>query len=122
MKKIVILFWWMISSIFFTPVFAGEADVVDVKVTHMSGQEYRISVTLEHADTGWDHYANAWQIFDENDNLIGERVLHHPHVNEQPFTRSLTLNIPKDIKVIIIKGQDSVHGLGGKSLRVELPN
>ena len=39
---------------------AGEADVIDVKVSG-NGPEYRFSVTVEHADTGWDHYADGWE-------------------------------------------------------------
>lgn len=100
--------------------FSGEVDVVAVEVKKTSEQQYRISVTLKHADTGWEHYANAWQVFDEQGNMIAERVLHHPHVNEQPFTRSLTVTIPEEIKVIIIKGQDSVHGLSAVEKRITL--
>jgi len=104
-----------------TNVLAGEANVLGVNVDPLGERQFRISVTLSHADTGWDHYANAWQALDENGEVIGERVLQHPHVNEQPFTRSLTLTIPEAVKLITIKGQDLVHGLGGKMMVVEVP-
>ena len=100
---------------------AGEAEVVDVTLDDQGGEKYRISVTLKHADTGWDHYANAWLVFDEDGNLLGERVLHHPHVNEQPFTRSLTVSIPAGVKNIIIKAKDSVHGLNDEGFEVTIP-
>ena len=100
---------------------AGEAEVVDVTLDGQGGEKYRISVTLKHADTGWDHYANAWLVFDEDGNLLGERVLHHPHVNEQPFTRSLTVSIPAGVKNIIIKAKDSVHGLNDEGFEVTIP-
>lgn len=102
-------------------VLAGDANVLAVKVDPLGERQYRIAVTLSHKDTGWDHYANAWLIFDEDGKEIGERVLHHPHVNEQPFTRSLTLTIPEPVRLITIKGQDSVHGTDGKMMVVELP-
>lgn len=61
-----------------------------------------LQVTLSHSDTGWDHYANLWQVFDEAGNLLGERVLLHPHVNEQPFTRSTKIDLPDGAKQITI--------------------
>jgi hypothetical protein len=100
---------------------AGEVDVVDVKVHSNGDHHYQIAVTLKHSDTGWDHYANAWEALDENGTVIGERILHHPHVNEQPFTRSLRLSIPASIKKITVRGKDSVHGYGGKTITLELP-
>lgn len=51
-----------------------------------------IHVTLSHPDTGWDHYADGWEVLDENGQRLGLRVLVHPHVEEQPFTRSLALD------------------------------
>ena len=51
-----------------------------------------VYVTLSHPDTGWDHYADGWEVLDEAGQRIGLRVLAHPHVAEQPFTRSLMLD------------------------------
>ena len=57
------------------------------------------SVTLEHADEGWSHYADQWEVLSLDGNLLGKRVLHHPHENEQPFTRSLSgVAIPPEIE------------------------
>jgi len=124
--KITLLFLFIFYSFYEGASFAGEVDVIDVKLSIIGAknsagdQKYRIDVTLKHGDTGWDHYANAWQVFDEKGDMIGERVLYHPHVEEQPFTRSLVLTISKDVKAIVIKGQDSVHGLGGVEKVVQL--
>ena len=118
------IFFSVISVVFLLSsrsVLAGDANVLAVKVDPLGERQYRVTVTLSHEDTGWDHYANAWLIFDEDGKEIGERVLHHPHVNEQPFTRSLTLTIPEPVRLITIKGQDSVHGTDGKMMVVELP-
>ena len=112
-----VFFSWLLFSI---SALAAEADVVAVKVTQLEGNQYRIDVTVKHADTGWDHYANAWQVLDEKGKVIGERVLYHPHVDEQPFTRSLTLKIPTGVKKITIRAKDSVHEFGGIEKTVTL--
>jgi len=103
-------------------VYAGEADVTDVKVGKSGNGVYDFSVEVSHADTGWDHYADKWDIVDEQDNVIATRTLHHPHVDEQPFTRSLgDVAIPLEIKEITIRAHDSVHGYGGRTMTVQVP-
>lgn len=100
---------------------AGEADVLDVRVSE-SGGAYHFDVTVQHADTGWEHYANAFEIVAPDGTVLGKRVLYHPHVNEQPFTRSLTgVRIPDGIMEVDVRAVDSVHGTGGKVMRVEVP-
>jgi len=101
---------------------AGQADVEDVRVERAADGSYSFHVTVRHADTGWDHYANAWSVLAPDGTLLGERVLYHPHVNEQPFTRSLSgVSIPEGISKVIVRARDSQHGEGGRSLEVELP-
>jgi len=101
---------------------ANEVDVVDVKVHKSSAGSYRFDVTLRHKDTGWDHYANAWEVLSPDGKLLAKRVLYHPHVNEQPFTRSLSgVKIPGNIKEVTIRGHDLVHKFGGRAITVELP-
>ncbi len=68
----------------------------------------QISVTLSHGDTGWDHYADGWQVIGADDTVLGTRVLHHPHVNEQPFTRSLTLDEPPTGPFVWIIAKDNL--------------
>jgi hypothetical protein len=46
---------------------------------------YRFSVTVRHADEGWDHYADRWEVLTSDGTLLATRTLYHPHVNEQPF-------------------------------------
>jgi len=101
--------------------FAGEADVIDVKVTKSGKTTYKFSVTVLHKDAGWKHYANKWDIIDENGAVLGTRILHHPHVDEQPFTRSLSgVEIPQSVKSIKVRAHDSEHEYGGKIVSVEL--
>ena len=104
------------------PALAGEADVVKAEVRRGAGESYHFSVTLRHDDEGWDHYADRWQVVAPDGTLLATRVLAHPHVGEQPFTRSLSgVDIPLSITEVIIRGGDSQHGLGGVELRLELP-
>ncbi|WP_323795738.1 hypothetical protein [Nisaea sp.] len=101
---------------------AGQADIEKVDVERAADGSYSFHVTVRHADTGWDHYANAWSVLAPDGTLLGERVLYHPHVDEQPFTRSLSgVSIPDGISKVIVRARDSQHGEGGRSLEVELP-
>ncbi|MEM6463372.1 MAG: hypothetical protein AAF724_15805 [Pseudomonadota bacterium] len=100
---------------------AGEVEVVGVEAERQSNGTWRFSVTLLHDDEGWDHYADRWDVVGPDGTVYGERVLAHPHVNEQPFTRSLSgVSIPDDVKTVTVRGNDSVHGLGGKEMEVSL--
>jgi hypothetical protein len=101
---------------------AGKADVVNVKVYCPIPQSCTFNVTVQHADTGWKHYANQWDVVAPDGQALGSRVLYHPHVDEQPFTRSLSnVQIPAGIKQVIVKAHDLKHGWGGKEFTVELP-
>ncbi|MDF1778225.1 MAG: hypothetical protein P1V13_19520 [Rhizobiaceae bacterium] len=103
-------------------VFAGEADVVAVEARQGSDGSWRFDVTLRHGDEGWDHYADRWDIVGPDGTVYGKRVLAHPHVSEQPFTRSLSgVVIPDNLVSVVVRGHDLVHGLGGKELQVDLP-
>lgn len=101
---------------------AGEADVVDVAVQKQENGTYRIEVTVSHEDEGWDHYADKWVVADADGNILGERVLLHPHVHEQPFTRALSgIKIPDGLDTVFVMAHDSVHDWGGKVIEVTVP-
>ena len=100
---------------------AGEADVVAVEAARESAGTWRFDVTVAHADEGWDHYSDKWEVLAPDGRVLGTRVLLHPHVGEQPFTRSLGgVAIPEEIDRVILRAHDSVHGLGGVEITVEL--
>jgi pyruvate-formate lyase-activating enzyme len=102
--------------------YAGEADVIDVEVKKIGDNTYQFSVTVSHNDEGWEHYADKWDIIAPDGQVLGTRTLLHPHVDEQPFTRSLSgVKIPEGITEVTIRAHDSVHEYGGKVIRVTLP-
>jgi len=111
----------LLVSLASSTVHAGEADVVGVAIEALGGDRYRIDATLLHDDTGWDHYADRWDVLDADGNVLGSRVLAHPHENEQPFTRSLTLSIPANVDTVTIQANDSVHELGGATMDIAVP-
>lgn len=100
---------------------ASEAKIIKASAELTSAQKFNISVTVEHADEGWDHFANAWRVYSMEGELIGERVLHHPHVKEQPFTRSLLgLSVPAEIKEVVIVAVCSKTGESKASYNLKL--
>ena len=107
-------------SVFTTAVRADVADVISAQATQSRDGTWRVDATIAHADTGWDHYANGFEVLTPDGTLLATRVLHHPHVNEQPFTRSVSVTIPAGIKQVIVRAQDSVHGQGGAQLTIDL--
>ena len=100
----------------------GEADVLSAEAKRSADGTFRFSVTLQHDDSGWDHYADRWEVLAPNGTVLAERVLLHPHVGEQPFTRSLSgVEISPTVTEVIIRGGDSEHGFGGAELHLALP-
>ena len=101
-------------------VHAGEVRIVDVRVECPGSCTF--SVTLEHADQGWSHYADRWDVLTLDGRLLKSRVLHHPHDNEQPFTRSLGgVLVPAGASQVKIRARDSKHGYSKQEVVVDLP-
>ena len=102
--------------------FADTADVVEAQARLEAAGTWSFTVTVKHPDTGWDHYADRWDVVAPDGTVLGERVLLHPHVDEQPFTRSLGgVVVPEDITRVTIRAHCGVDGLGGAEVEVVLP-
>ena len=119
-KKLVVIFATLFTLQTF-PAMSGEADVIGVDIRARSDGSHRIAVTVVHADEGWDHYADGWEVLDLEGNVLDKRVLGHPHVNEQPFTRAKMVTLPEGIEEITLRAHDNVHGYGGKTMTVKVP-
>lgn len=99
---------------------SGCADVVAVEVDG-SGDTYTFAVTVASADTGWEKYADAWVVRALDGTVLGERVLTHPHVDEQPFTRSLGgVVVPEGTETVVVAARDSVLGFCGNEMSIAI--
>ena len=91
---------------------ADDATVEDATARH-DGGDWTFSVTLSHGDTGWDDYADGWRVVMEDGTVLGTRMLLHPHVNEQPCTRSLGgVSVPQDVTEVFIEASTNTAGWG----------
>lgn len=80
-----------------------------------------LSVTLSHPDTGWDHYADGWRVELADGTILGTRVLAHPHVEEQPFTRSSRIDVPDGVDAVMIRASDIFNGWADGTVVFPLP-
>jgi len=118
MKRITTAF---LIGLMVAPAAANEPEVLGVNVTRNGDGSYRFDVTVRHDDTGWDHYADKWEILGPGGAVLATRVLLHPHETEQPFTRSLpNVRLPAGLTKVTIRAHDKVHGYGERTFTVEL--
>ncbi len=100
--------------------FADDA-VIEAAEARATGSGWSFSVTLSHGDTGWDDYADGWRVVDADGAELGLRVLYHPHVDEQPFTRSLGgVSIPEGTETVFIEARTNTDGWGAARFPVSL--
>ena len=97
-------------------------DVVAAVATQTADGAWDFSVTVSSPYDSDDRYADAWKIEAPDGAVLGERILAHPHANEQPFTRSLPgVAVPDGVQLVTISARDSVNGYGdGDTVDIEL--
>ncbi len=106
----------------------ANADVLFVKAEETDTETWTFQVTVFHPDTGWEDYANGWDVVLPDGTVVlpnpddpFTRLLLHPHETEQPFTRSQSnIYIPADVTAVIVRAHDLVAGFGGEEVVVEL--
>jgi hypothetical protein len=97
----------------------ADPPVIEGTEFRAAGSVWTVSVTLSHGDTGWDDYADGWRVEAEDGTVLGTRELLHPHVNEQPFTRSLSgVSIPDDLSSVWIRARTNTDGWAEDRLKV----
>ena len=105
---------------------AARADaprVVHAEASPNGDGTYTVTATVRHGDTGWDHYADNFEVLAPDGTLLDRRVLYHPHVDEQPFTRSTHgVKVPAGINSVIVRAHDKVHGYGKGTVTINLPD
>lgn len=101
---------------------SGCADVIDVAVDSGGDGNLDFAVTVRSSDTGDDKYADAWEVRSGDGAVLGTRILTHPHVGEQPFTRSLNaVDVPAELDEVVVAARDSVSGFCGATMTVTVP-
>jgi len=120
MRSLVLAVFLMVITASTSP-----ASEVSVEKAHFNLQRegiWKVSVTLRHADEGWKHYADEWRVVNAgNKKVLGSRILMHPHVNEQPFTRSLAnVPIPANVRHVYIEAHDKSGGWSHDKLKVDM--
>jgi hypothetical protein len=105
-----------------------DADVIHVRAVLGSDDKWIFHVTVAHPDTGWDDYADGWDVVTTDGVVLKvnpddpfTRLLLHPHESEQPFTRSQSgITIPDGITQVRVRAHDIVTGFGGQEVYVDL--
>ena len=104
----------LIASALPTFAIADDAQVVGVEILNKAGG-WTFAVTIAHPDTGWDDYADGWRVVTDAGEVLGTRTLLHPHLNEQPFTRSLSgVTIPEGMTTVFIEARTNTLGWGAE--------
>ncbi|MGJ3240400.1 MAG: hypothetical protein ACFE0Q_16955 [Anaerolineae bacterium] len=106
---------------------SADADVVFVRAVATGEQTWTFHVTVQHPDTGWEDYADGWDVVlpDGTPILVNAndpftRLLLHPHTPE-PFTRSQSnIRIPADVTIVRVRAHDLVDGWGGQEITLDL--
>ena len=105
-----------------SPALAGEADVAGAKARQAADGSWTFDATILHTDEGWDHYSDRFEIVAPDGEVVGTRTLLHPHIDEQPFTRSIGgVVIPDEFNEVTVRAHDSVHAFGGAEFVLVLP-
>ncbi len=101
---------------------ADAPKVLDATVEVQANGLYAFSVSVVHAEDGWSHYVDRWEVVGESGKALAVRTLYHPHETDVPFTRSLAnVNAPIGTRQVTIRAHCSVDGYGESVLVVELP-
>jgi len=88
--------------------------VIAVEVVPEGDGRFAFRTTVRSSDTGWDKYADAWEVVAPDGTVLGTRELLHPHTEEQPFTRSLAaVAVPTGVDRVVVRAHDSVAGWCG---------
>ena len=106
----------------------ADANVEFVRAIQTSENSWIFHVTVRHPDTGWEDYADGWDVVLPDGTVIKPdesspftRLLLHPHETEQPFTRSQSgIVIPSDVTQVTVRAHDLVAGWGGHEVVVDL--
>jgi hypothetical protein len=97
------------------------ASVIDAEATK-NGDTWTFALTVRSDDISTTEFGDSWELRTLDGEVIATRVLAHEHMNEQPFTRSMSgIVIPEGITTVIGVAHHSVGGYCGETLEIQLP-
>jgi len=102
------------------------ARVADVKVRLDSPDQpgiFHISVTIEHQDTGWDDYIEAWELVGADGKVFASRPFFEPTLETQQTVTALSgVIIPQDVKTVLVRARNYPNGVEGEPFEIEVPH
>jgi hypothetical protein len=107
---------------------SADADVTNVYAREERDGTWTFHVSVQHPDKGFSDFADGWDLVTSSGAVLKSdpahrftKTLRHPHVEEQPFTRTVKgLRIPKGVEVLTVRAHDSLGGFGGREVLVKL--
>jgi len=98
------------------------AHVVAADIRPLGGDAFRVDANIRSDDAGWDAYADRFEVLAPDGRVLGVRELLHPHVDEQPFTRSLPrVEIPAGVAEVRVRAHFRPDGHGGREAVLAVP-
>lgn len=106
----------------------GDADVTSVFAREEKDGKWTFHVSVQHEDVNWEDYADGWDVVLPGGVILQPDRFHqftkyirHPHVDEQPFTRTQKeIEIPEGVDTVTVRAHDKKDGWGGKEVEVDL--
>ena len=110
-----------------TTEFQTPANILLVRAEEREDGTWTFYVTIEHEDTGWEDYADGWDVLLEDGTVLKPdpespftRLLAHPHVDEQPFIRSQNnIRVPPGVSIIRVRAHELVEGYSGNEVVID---
>ncbi len=93
----------------------ARADVVEVSASGDEGS-WTFLVSMLSDDVGCDHYADWWEVVDQDGELLYRRTLRHSHVDEQPFARDGGPVAVAGDQLVWVRGHQNDRGYGGVAM------
>jgi len=103
------------------PLYSAHPLIQFVRARQGTDGAWSFDVTMTYPDTGWEDYADGWHVETTDGEILGTRILLHPHVDEQPFTRSLIgVTIPEDVTEVVVRSHNLISGYAPEVVTVQI--
>ena len=103
------------------PLYSAHPLIQFVRARQGSDGAWSFDVTVTYPDTGWEDYADGWHVETTDGEILGTRILLHPHVGEQPFPRGLSgVTIPEDVTEVVVRSHNLISGYAPEVVTVQI--